>query len=90
MSVGVSVGRNHLPSDLDFPFGAGNHPIPAFAPYPQAPDLVLVEAALVPFLFPSPIRRVMAKELGLALEKWCWEVAQCRNDGEGWVQSHRG
>lgn len=90
MSVGVSVGRNHLPSDRDFPFAVGNHPIPAFAPYPQAPDLVLAEAALVPFLFPSPIRRAMAKELVLVLEKWCWEVVQCRNDGEGWVQSHRG
>lgn len=83
MSVGVSVDRNHLPSDRDFPFGVGNHPIPAFAPYPQAPDLVLVVAALAPFLFPSPIRRVMVKVVGLVLEKWCWEVAQCRNDGEG-------
>lgn len=83
MTVGVLVGQSRLPSDRGFPFGAGTHPIPAFAPYPQAPDLVLVEVALVLSLFPSPIQRVKVKAPWLESEKWCWEEAQCRNGGEG-------
>lgn len=90
MSAGVSVGRNRLPSVRGFPSEAGTHPIPAFVLYPQAPDLVLVEVALVLSLFPSPIQRVKAKAPRLELGKWCWEEAQCRNGGEGSAQSHRG